>query len=127
VSLRRQGLARSLTDDEKRWLSPYIAAVDLDNAVLHDGHVPWYLHRRFVAVVRGNHIYMRLEKYTPGTPQGLALLGHELTHVMQYRNGMTVLAYLCASLRGYARNPYERAAFAVQAQILDDLSHRPLV
>jgi hypothetical protein len=37
------------------------------------------------AVTYGNHILFRAGKYDPATPQGLGLLGHELTHVAQAR------------------------------------------
>ena len=55
----------------------------------------------------------------------MALLGHELTHVGQYRRGMTALRYLCAAMLGYRRSRYEREAFVVQARILADLAGKP--
>ncbi len=115
---------RGLTDGEKRLLRPYVADVDLESAVLHEGRVPWYLHRRFSAVVRGRNIYVRAGVYHPGTPEGAALLGHELTHVAQYRTGMTAFHYLWSALRGYRNNKYEKAAFAVQAKIMRELGGR---
>lgn len=112
---------RSLTDGEKTLLGRYFPARDLDDAVLHEGRVPWYLSRRFTAIVRGRHIFVRTGLYDSGAVEGLALLAHELTHVRQYRHGMTALGYLWRSLRGYHRNPYEQEAFAVQARVLGDL------
>ena len=112
--------SRKLTDVEKRALCPYIPRIDLDNAILHDGHVPWYLPRRFVGIVRGNHVYFRAGAYVEGTSEGIALLGHELTHVFQYRTGMTAASYLWSTIRGYLNSRYEKAAFAVQAQIRRD-------
>jgi hypothetical protein len=105
-------------------LRPYVAELDLESAVLHLGYVPWYLGPQFCAIVRGTDVYVRTGAYDPGTAEGLALLGHELTHVTQYRSGMTVLKYLWAALRGYANNKYEREAFAVQAAILRDFVPR---
>jgi Domain of unknown function (DUF4157) len=105
-------------------LRPYVAELDLDRAMLHLGLVPWYLGRRFCAIVRGKDVYVRPGMYVPDTAEGLALLGHELTHVSQYRSGMTALKYLCAALRGYANNKYEQEAFAVQAAILRDFASR---
>jgi len=113
--------SRGLTVAEMNVLSAYIPQVDLGNAVLHIGHVPWYLPRRFGAIVRGNDIYFRPGVYAEGTALGLALLGHELTHVGQYRTGMTAVRYLCSAMRGYRNSRYEKAAYGVQARILGDL------
>jgi hypothetical protein len=102
-------------------LTPYIPREDLESAILHLDHVPWYLPRRFCAVVRGSNIYVRAGIHAWNTPAWLALLGHELVHVGQYRNGMTALSYLCAAVLGYRRNRYEQEAYAVQSRILEDL------
>jgi hypothetical protein len=112
---------RALSAREKELLSPYIEAMDLDNAVIHEGHVPWYLPRRFAAVVRGNDIYLRSGVYDSGTAEGAALLGHELVHVSQYRAGMTAFGYLYSALRGYMNSRYEQPAFAIQERIRKDL------
>jgi hypothetical protein len=114
--------SRPLDAREKRALGPYFAAVDLDAAILHETHVPWYLAAGFSAITRGRHIYFRPGGYRAGTVAGLALLGHELVHVGQYRAGMNALKYLLASWRGYRKNRYEIPAFAVQACILRMLS-----
>lgn len=37
------------------------------------------------AFTRGNHIYFNKGKYQPGTREGMLLLAHELTHVVQQR------------------------------------------
>jgi hypothetical protein len=116
---------RSLTAKEIRSLKPYIPQEDLRSAINHTARVPWYLPRRFGAVVRGNHIYFRPGTYAEDSPAGIALLGHELTHVGQYRNGMTAVSYLCSALRGYMNSRFEKAAYAVQARILRDLENRP--
>jgi hypothetical protein len=117
-------IIRPLSAAEKSALAPYIPPSDLAVAVLHLGHVPWYLPRRFDGIARGRHIYFRRGVYQEGTVQGIALLGHELVHVGQYREGMTALGYLHAALRGYRRSRYERAACAVQARILGDMELR---
>ncbi len=105
-------------------LAPYIPAVDLETAVLHEGVVPCYLPRRYHAIARGRHVYFRPGIYDPSRPEGLALLGHELVHVGQYRGGMTWLSYLWSARGGYLASPYERAATAMQARILNDLTGR---
>ncbi len=40
-----------------------------------------------VAYAQGSHIHMRAGAYQPGTDEGDALIGHELTHVVQQRAG----------------------------------------
>jgi hypothetical protein len=37
------------------------------------------------AITFGEHIYFNQDRYNPHTDEGFALLSHELTHVMQYR------------------------------------------
>jgi hypothetical protein len=104
-------------------LVPYVSPEDLTSAVLHLGRVPWYLPRRFCAVVRGTDVYFRSPACDQdGGPAWIAMLGHELTHVGQYRKGMTAFGYLCSTVFGYKRSRFEREAFAVQARILEDLS-----
>jgi len=112
---------RPLTDCEKQKLAPYIPKVDLDKADLHDGKVPWYLGKGYDGITRGNNIYFRSGVYDPSTVEGLALLGHELLHVGQYRNGLTWLKYLRASRHGYDKNPYEPPANDVENKIKNDL------
>jgi hypothetical protein len=114
--------SRPLDARERSALRPFFAAVDLDAAVLHETHVPWYLAARFAGITRGRHIYFRPGVYRAGTVEGLALLGHELVHVGQYRAGMNALKYLLASWRGYRNNLYEIPAFTLQARILRTLS-----
>ena len=114
---------RRLTDAEKNLLAPYIPKVDLDNAYIVEGRVPRWLGKKYIAITLGNRIYMRQGVYEPGSVTGLAVLGHELVHVGQYRTGMTRIKYLWASRRGYARNRYEIPAYAKERQILDTLNN----
>lgn len=103
-------------------LRPYIPQVDLQCARVHDGVVPRYLPRRYIGIARGNHVYFRPGTYAPHTPQGLALLGHELVHVGQYRRGATWLSFLLSYARhGYRDSPLEVAARSVQERILREL------
>jgi hypothetical protein len=60
--------------------------------------------------------------YDASTSTGIALLGHELVHVGQYREGMTAVSYLISALDGYMHSPYEKLAYAAQAQIEKDLA-----
>ena len=113
---------RPLTACEKQALAPYIPKVDLDNANLHDGQVPWWLGKDYVGITLHNDIYFRPGVYDSSTVEGLAILGHELVHVGQYRNGMTILKYLLASRHGYDKNPYEKPAYEKQAEIQKNLT-----
>jgi hypothetical protein len=113
---------RSLSAYERQVLRPYIHPADLEAAILHIGVVPFYLLRRFSGITRGNHIYFRPGAYDSTTAAGLALLGHELVHVGQYREGMNWLTYLWSARRGYHNSAYEFEAFAVQNKIFKDLS-----
>jgi hypothetical protein len=110
-----------LTDPEKELLSPFIPTVDLENARVCTNKVPRWLSKKYIAVTLENRIYMRPGVYESGSIRGLAVLGHELVHVGQYRTGMTRFKYLWACRRGYARNPYEPAAYALEKKILETL------
>ena len=113
---------RPLNEYEKEKLSPYIPQEDLDNAVLHEGKVPWYTPKWAAGITRGSNIYLR--RYNPDTPEGLSQLGHELEHVRQYREGMTLAGYIWSCIRngGYSKSRYEIVATAVQSKIKADLS-----
>lgn len=114
--------SRKLNSYERQALAPYIHPADLDAAILHIGIVPFYLLKRFSGITRGRHIYFREGAYDATSAAGLALLGHELVHVGQYREGMNWLTYLWSARRGYFNSTYEISAFAMQARILKDLS-----
>lgn len=81
-----------------------------------------YLPSGYVGITRGNDIYFRPGAYDASRPSGLALLGHELVHVGQYRQGMNWVSYLWSIRRGYERSPYEIAARAVQNKIRPQLT-----
>jgi Domain of unknown function (DUF4157) len=103
-------------------LGPYIPIEDLSSARLYDGVVPWYLGSAYRGIARGNRIYFRPGVYTPTTAAGMALLGHELVHVGQYRQGATWLTFLASYARhGYANCPLEIAARRVETRIRDEL------
>ncbi|WP_176462291.1 DUF4157 domain-containing protein [Ralstonia solanacearum] len=99
----------------------YIPQIDLDNADVHVGEMPWYAPGWAAGITRGNDIYFRDPQQTFCTPRDVALLGHELVHVGQYRDGMTWLGYLLASKKGYENNPYEVSAYEMQRKIQMEL------
>lgn len=123
---RREEVVRTLNQCEKDALSPYIDSADLNAARLHPGLVPFYFipftQMGFIGITRGNDIYFTAGTYDPSTSGGLGLLGHELTHVGQYRNGMNWFTYLLSARRGYRSSRFEQAAFVNQNQITNDLS-----
>lgn len=92
----------------------------LNNARIIEDRVPFWLLKTMAGVVLGHYIYFRKNAYQPNTVMGVELLGHELTHVAQYIDGMTVLKYLWASRYGYRQNLYEIAAYAQGAKIKMD-------
>jgi Domain of unknown function (DUF4157) len=109
--------AHPLTALERERYAPYFSPDVLESARVVDGHVPFWLRPDMLGVTLGPRIYLRPGAYDPNRADGIALLGHELVHVRQYRDGMTVLGYLWASRRGYRRNPYEVEAYAMGARI----------
>jgi RHS repeat-associated protein len=112
---------RPLTGCEKTRLSPYIPKTDLERTDLHDDRVPWYTPSNAIGITRGNDIYFRPEIYDPSTVAGLSLLGHELTHVGQYRAGATWLDFIWSYRNGYDSSPYEQSASTVQEIIRNEL------
>lgn len=104
-------------------LRRYIPQADLESARIHDGVVPCYLPRRYIGIARGNHVYFRPGTFASHTAKGLALLGHELVHVGQYRRGATWLSFLLSYARhGYRNSPLEVAARHVQERIARDFA-----
>ena len=114
---KRRPDARPLTPTERARYAAHFEPDVLDAARVIDGRVPFWLRPDMLGVTLGPHIYLRRGVYDPDSASGAELLGHELVHVRQYRDGMTVWRYLWASRRGYRRNPYEVEAFAIGARI----------
>jgi RHS repeat-associated protein len=112
---------RPLSDCEKKILGPYIPRIDLDNADLHPGEMPWYVSSNYDGITRGNDIYLR--SYDPSNINDIATLGHELVHVGQYREGMTWASYIWSCRNGYYNSKYEIPAYAMGRRILADLQN----
>ena len=80
-----------------------------------------------VGMTLENDIYFRPGVYDPGTPDGLALLGHELTHVGQYRQGtLTRFSYVRELIQHGSgeNNKYEKPAYDTQRDIERDLKRK---
>ena len=100
---------RSLTDAEKARYRKYYSDDLLNSVVVYDGELPFWSESdgRHGAAI-GDTIYLKEGKYDPNTAQGIFLLGHELKHVDQMRNGMTALDYQRETRKnGYEKNKYE--------------------
>ncbi len=116
---------RPLTDREKQCLNPYIPQVDQDAADLHEDEVPLYLLPGYAGITLGNDIYLRPGVYDGATATGIALLGHELYHVGQYRKGTTRLDFIIQGLlHGHDDSPLEKPAIALEEIIRTDLRGR---
>jgi hypothetical protein len=83
----------------------------LESARVHEGEVPFWLGSSERAVTIGNNIYIRPGEYDPDSVDGAELLGHELTHVQQFRNGLTIIDYIWAARNGLENNKYENEAY----------------
>jgi hypothetical protein len=114
---RARAEGRPLTAAERARYAAHFEPDVLDAARVVDGRVPFWLRPDMRGVTLGPRIYLRPGAYDADSPSGVELLGHELVHVRQYRDGMTVWRYLWASRRGYRRNPYEVEACAIGARI----------
>jgi hypothetical protein len=64
-------------------LRPYFPGIDLTQVNIHEG-IPSYVVGDPGAYTEGNDIYFKPGEYDPYSVQGLADIGHELTHVTQY-------------------------------------------
>jgi Domain of unknown function (DUF4157) len=114
---RQAALGRDLTAFERSVQAVHFSASLLDAVRIVDDRVPFWLRPDMCGVTLGNRIWFRPGAYDAATPAGIELLAHELTHVRQFRDGMTVLGYVWASRCGYRRNRYEVEARAVAAGV----------
>lgn len=118
--VRQQG--RPLTLREYDTFKPYFSRDVLAQARIVEGVVPMWLSRNMCAVVLQHCIYFRAGAYQPNTRRGAELLGHELVHVAQFLNGMTLWQYLWSCRHGYHSSPYEQQAYAQGAIIARDFA-----
>jgi RHS repeat-associated protein len=109
---------RPLSNCEKDNLSDFIPKEDLDNANLRDGDPPKWLRKDKDAVTIGNDIRTK-KKFDESNAGDLGLLGHELVHVGQFRNGMTVGDYIWESMKNGTGtdNKFENPAYEKQREI----------
>ena len=110
-------LERPLSPVELARYAPYFSADVLNSARVVDGKVPRWLRPDMCGVTLGSRIHFRLGAYDARTAEGIELLAHELVHVRQFSEGMTLRKYIWACRRGYRRNPFEVEAYKVAARI----------
>ena len=110
-------LPQPLTARERQRYAPYFEPALLDAVRVFDGHVPFWLRPDMCGVTLGSRIYFRAGACDRDSPGGIELLAHELAHVQQFSQGMTLRSYLWASRRGYWRNPFEVDARAIGARV----------
>lgn len=106
--------------------APFFAPEVLQQARIVDGKTPFWLHPSMCAVVLNCTIFFRAGYYQPHTLRGIELLGHELTHVEQYCQGMTIWQYVWESRCGYVKNRFEVAAYAKGAMIKTEVARQSL-
>lgn len=117
-------------------IAPYFPGLDLNSVRVHEG-IPWYVTMDADAYTDRHHIYFAPGKYDPGTPEGIALIGHEVMHCWQYfRHGKWRFraAYGGCWARklvehrswnyAYFLNPFEVEARAMEQRIYADLLNR---
>lgn len=84
LSMASNQQGRPLPPDLQQKLSRFYDW-DFSDVRIHEGPEPGKIGA--VAFTHGNHIYMAPGKYDPHSEEGLKLLGHELTHVVQQGQG----------------------------------------
>ncbi len=114
---------RELSPFEKWALSGHIPKVDLDNTRLHVGELPFWANWVInpAAITIGNDVYFRDVQHFV-SPNGLAIMAHELVHVGQYRRGMSRLGYLWSNRYGYSHdNEFEKPAYDMAVRVQHDM------
>ena len=92
---------------------------DLASVRVHVSSVPTRM--LATAFTHGDDIYFAPSRYDPGTPEGLRLLGHELAHVVQQRQGRAYNrhGYGVALVRDPAlEDEAERTGLALQTMMM---------
>jgi hypothetical protein len=97
------GTGRPLPDDVRSSMEGFFGA-DFADVRVHVG--PEAPSIGALAFTVGSKLYFAPGQYNPNSPQGLALLGHELTHVVQQRQGRV-------------RNPFGGGLAIVQDPLLE--------
>ena len=134
TSKRRGARGSELPESTIKLLAPYFPTMNLREIRVREG-IPWYVPMAASAYADRNYIYFAPGAYDPYSVEGIAIIGHEITHSAQYKAIGTMkfrALYLWEWVRGfyrhlsvrraYARNPFEVAAARMQSRIYKDLS-----
>ena len=118
----------------KELLAPYFPEIDLEDICIREP-IPWYVPIKAVAYTDRNDIYFAPGRFDPDSPEGIAIIAHELSHCAQYKNygtwrfrALYIGSWLKEFLRyrslytAYRRNRFEIAARVIEKKVLADLS-----
>lgn len=125
--------AESLPDHVKAILAPYFPDFDLDQIRIFEG-IPFYVTMDATAYTDGNNIFFKPGAFDPDSVEGIALIGHEITHSVQFQTHgkwRFRTRYLTNWGRGFTQhrsfdhayfyNEFEIEARAVEQRIYEDL------
>jgi hypothetical protein len=112
---------RPLTTEEKQIYTPYFPKEVLDNTTIYDGKMPPLVWNQANGITLGDDIYFKEGAYSPGTPEGIEILGHELTHAAQFDSDLNYIKYIWDSRHGYENNPHEIEAYDKGEEIRNDV------
>ncbi len=76
--------AQTLPDHVKEILAPYFPDFDLDQIRIFLG-IPFYVTMDANAFTDGNNLFFKPDAYDTESIAGIALIGHEITHSVQYQ------------------------------------------
>ena len=125
--------AEVLPDNIKQILAPYFPDFDLNEIRIFHG-IPFYVTMDAAAYTDGNKLFFKPGFYDPDSIGGIALIGHEITHSVQFQNygkwkfrasylgkwGRQFKAHRSLNL-AYFHNEFEIEAREVEQRIFDDL------
>ena len=125
--------AASLPEHVKQILAPYFPDFDLDRVRVFEG-IPFYVTMDAAAYTDGNNLFFKPGFYDPDSIEGIALIGHEITHSVQFQNhgkwkfrasylskwSKQYKAHRSLNL-AYYHNEFEIEAREVEQRIIDDL------
>ncbi len=125
--------ARPLPEHIRQILAPYFPEYNLAEIQIFDG-IPFYVTMDAVAFTDGNKLYFKPGCFDPNSIEGIALIGHEITHSVQFQQlgkWKFRVSYLgkwgrqfkiSRSLNlAYYNNEFEVEAREVEQRIFDDL------
>jgi hypothetical protein len=130
--------AQPLPAPVKKVLAPYFPHFDLEQIRVYEG-IPWYVTMDADAYTDGNNIFFKPGKFDPESAEGIALIGHEIMHSLQFHThgkwrfrarylgnwGRQFKAYRSLN-HAYFYNDFEIEARAMEQRIYCDLLSQTL-